>query len=377
MKKFLIAISGLLLCACGGKEAENTADSYADISIQADTVVVDSGGEILMAATNGFGHGHTSDLGKLYNWDYASSQVEVVDLTALRLLKKQSFEIEGPEGVGKDSYMMKMIGDDLLAFVSWSSGITITDLEGKVDQRIKLDQPWMTEGLEEKGSLSLMGFSGDGKKMYCTFMNFKKLQSDILELDLDTKTKRVLQLPEFEKLDKFRIAFSSDDGNMMSMSAPSISLSLWQDQLLFYTNALNSVYRLDPKTDSLDFLSYNSHLTANEKTGSYQNEVSSIEEMQRISASLREEVNFSRMIWDDQNEVFYRFTNFNLPKIADEETKVRSFVSILSPDMKLLGEKEITYLGLKNPNPQFVKDGKAHLFINLEDELAYIRLSMN
>lgn len=376
MKKILVALSGLLLYACGGKEAENSSEGYADINVQADTVVVDSGGEILMAATSGFGHGHTSDLGKLYNWDYASSQVEVVDLTALRLLKKQSFEIEGPEGVGKDSYMMKMIGDDQLAFVSWN-GIIITDLEGKVDQRIKLDQPWMTEGLEEKGELSLMGFSGDGKKMYCTFMNFEKLQSDILELDLETKTKRVLQLPEFEKLDKFRIAFSSDDGNMMSMSAPSISLSLWQDQLLFYTNALNSVYRLDPKTDSLDFLSYNSQLTANEKTGSYQNEVSSIEEMQRISASLREEVNFSRMIWDDQNEVFYRFTNFNLPKIADEETKVRNFVSILSPDMELLGEKEITYLGLKYPNPQFVKDGKAYLFINLEDELAYVRLSLN
>jgi hypothetical protein len=377
MKKILAVIFGLLFYACGGKEAENTADSYADISIQADTVVVDSGDEILMAATNGFGHGHTSNLDKLYNWDYASSQIEVVDLRALRLLEKQSFEIEGPDGVGKDSYMMKMIGDNQLAFVSWNSGITITDLEGKVAQRIKLDQPWMTEGLEEKGTLSLMGFSGDGKKMYCTFMNFKKLQSDILELDLDTKTKRVLQLPEFEKLDKFRIAFSSDDGNMMSMSAPSISLSLWQDQLLFYTNALNSVYRLDPKTDSLHFINYNNQLTANEKTGSYQNEVSSNEEMQRISTLLREEVNFSRMIWDNQNEVFYRFTNFNLPKTADEEIKVRSFISILSSEFKFLGEKEITYLGIKYPNPQFAKDGKVWLFLNLEDELAYVRLSVN
>ena len=95
MKKFLFALSGLLMYACGGKEAKNSADSYADISIQADTVVVDSGGEILMAATNGFGHGHTSNLGKLYNWDYASSQVEVVDLTALRLLKNSPLRSKG------------------------------------------------------------------------------------------------------------------------------------------------------------------------------------------------------------------------------------------------------------------------------------------
>jgi hypothetical protein len=139
---------------------------------------------------------------------------------------------------------------------------------------------------------------------------------------------------------------------------------------------LNSVYLLDPKTDSLKLMNYNNLLTANEKTGNYKNEVSSMEEMQKISASIQEEVNFSRLVWDDKNKVFYRFTHFNLPKAGDESVKSKSFVSMLSPDLELLGEIEITDLGLKYPNPQFVKDGKIYLFINLEDELAYVRLSV-
>ncbi|MCL6260050.1 DUF4221 domain-containing protein [Aquiflexum sp. TKW24L] len=375
MKKIIFAFSVLLVYSCGNKET-NSGESYADISIEADTVVVDSGGEILMAATNGFGHAHSSDLGVLYNWDFKSSQVEYVDLTEFRLLKKLPFEKDGPDGVGQNSYLMRMFGDTQFAFISWDNVIIITDLEGKVVERMKLDEPWMTEGLEEKGSINFMGFSNDRKKIYCSFMNFKKLETDVLELNLESKTQKVYDLPEFEKLDKFRIAWTNDEGNSMSMSHPNISLQHWQGKLLFYTNALNSVYILDPKTDSLQLKSYNNLITANEKTGTYKNEVTSMEEMRDVSRSIQEEVNFTRLVWDDENKLFYRFTYIGLPKIADEEIKTKSFVSILSPDLKLLGEKEITDLGFKFPNPQFVKDGKIYLFLNLDDELAYVRLSV-
>jgi hypothetical protein len=375
MKKILLAISVLLVYSCGSKETKS-GETYADLKIEADTVVVDSGDEILMAATNGFGHSHSSDLGMLYNWDFKSSQVEYVDLKEFRLLKKLPFEKDGPDGVGQNSYLMRMFGDTQFAFISWENLIIITDLEGKVVERMKLDEPWITEGLEEKGSINFLGFSDDRKKIYCRFLDFEKFETDILELNLESKKKKVIDLPEFEKLNNFRVTWSSDDGTSMSMSHPNLNIQQWKGKLFFYTDALNSVYLLDPKTDSLELKSYNSMLTPNEKTGTYKNEVSSMEEMQKITASIQEEVNFTRLVWDEENKVFYRFTYYALPKIADEELKTKSFVSILSPDLKHLGEKEITDLGFKFPNPQFVKDGKIYLFLNLEDELAYVRLSV-
>jgi hypothetical protein len=312
----------------------------------------------------------------LYNWDFKSSQVEYVDLKEFRLLKKLPFEKDGPDGVGQNSYLMRMFGDTQFAFISWENLIIITDLEGKVVERMKLDEPWITEGLEEKGSINFLGFSDDRKKIYCRFLDFEKFETDILELNLESKKKKVIDLPEFEKLNNFRVTWSSDDGTSMSMSHPNLNIQQWKGKLFFYTDALNSVYLLDPKTDSLELKSYNSMLTPNEKTGTYKNEVSSMEEMQKITASIQEEVNFTRLVWDEENKVFYRFTYYALPKIADEELKTKCFVSILSPDLKPLGEKEITDLGFKFPNPQFVKDGKIYLFLNLDDELAYVRLSV-
>lgn len=375
MKKILLAISVLLVYSCGSKETKS-GETYADLKIEADTVVVDSGDDILMAATHAFSHSYSDDVSILYNWDFNSSQVEFVDLKEFRLVKKQPFEKEGPDGIGKDSHLMKLVGENQLAFISWNNTIVITDLEGKVVERMRMDEPWMVEGLDEKSSIHYLAFSDDRKKIYCRFLNFENFETDILELDLESKKKKIIDLPEFEKLNNFRVTWITDDGTSMSMSHPNLNIQQWKGKLLLHTDALNSVYLLDPKTDSLELLRYNSILTPNEKTGKYKNDVSSMEEMQKITASIQEEVNFTRLVWDEENKVFYRFTYFALPKIADEELKTRNFVNVLSPELKLLGEKEITDLGFKFPNPQFVKDGKIYLFLNLDDELAYVRLSV-
>ncbi|WP_194975453.1 DUF4221 family protein [Aquiflexum lacus] len=377
MKKWLLGLTGIIVIACGDKETKESSNPYADFNISIDTVMVDSGNEILMAATNNYGHAISRDLKRLYNWDPNSSQIETVDLDEFGLLEKTAFEKEGPNGVGENAYVLRTFGKDQLAFIGWDDRIAITDLKGEVIQRIKLNEPWMTEGFDEKGQLSFMDFSDDGKKIYCGFLNFKKLDSDILELDLENQQRNILSLSEFAKRDKYRISWVSENGQSRSMTHPSLELIKWQDQILFFTNAVNSIYHYNPQQDTLVIHQYDQILTPNEKTGTYKNDVSSQEEMWEIGRQIGQEVNFTKLVWDDQNKVFYRFTYFTLPKVAEEETKYRSFISILSPDFELVGEKEITDLGIKMPNAQFVKDGKIYLFLNLDDELAYIRLQLN
>jgi hypothetical protein len=91
MKKWLLIITGITLFACGDKETKENINPYADFKISIDTVMVDSGNEILMAATNNYGHAISRDLSRLYNWDHNSSQIETVDLNELELLEKTSF----------------------------------------------------------------------------------------------------------------------------------------------------------------------------------------------------------------------------------------------------------------------------------------------
>ena len=376
MKKWLLGISCSIMIACGDNEKKESINPYADFNISMDTIMVDSGNEILMAASNSYSHAITADLSRLYNWDPKSSKIETVDLDELVLLEKTNFEKEGPNGVGQNAYVLKIFEKDKLAFIGWDDRIAITDLKGEVIQRIKLDEPWMIEGLEEKGSLSFIDFSDDGKEIYCGLSNFEKLNSDILKLNLINQTRKVIELPEFEKRERFRVSWVSEDGMGKSMSYPGLNMVRWKGQMLFWTNVLNSIYRYNPQQDSLFLHRYNNILTANEKTGTYKNDVSTQQEIQQVSAQMREEVNFTKVIWDEKNQVFYRFTYFTLPKVADEELKYRTFISVLNPDFELIGEKEITDLGINMPNVQFVKDGKIYLFLNLDDELAYVRLTI-
>ncbi len=378
MKYLILPIAALLLFSCGGNTESQSGGNYGDITISMDTVVVDSGNEILMAATNSYGQKINDKADRLYFWDIQSYNLEVVDLDEMTLLGKTPYEKEGPNGVGQYPYQMMLIGDDKVAFAEWNQ-IVIAKLEGNLIKKIKMDEEWMKEKLEEKESLNPLWFSNDGSMMYCSISNFDRLNSNIMHVDLENKTTKIIELPEYEKREKFRVTFKleSNGGTSMSMTYPSLVLDAHKDKLIFWSNAFNALYEYDPVADSLNYRTITNTLTPNEKSGTYQNDVTSIEAMSEVREQMAQEVSFSKLFWDDQNKVFYRFTYFNLPKIADEKVKSRVFLSILSEDYEVIGEKEVTEIFKSVPAVQFVKDGKMHAFLNVDDELGFIRIKIN
>lgn len=377
MKYLILPFASLILFSCGGSSDQSTAGNYADITISMDTVVVDSGEDILMAAVRPFGIVVNKEVTTLYNWDAERTKLEIVDLDNLKLVKKVDFEKEGPNGVGVYAYQMHLLENGQLAFIGGDRKIAITDLEGQVIKRIDYNEEWMKDGLEDTGSLSIIGFSKDGSKLYCRISNFRKVNSDIIILDLENQTREKLSLDEFDKRKNFSVFWSSPNNKSMSMFGPSLELTRWNNELLFTTNALNSIYRYNPEDGSLSQEKYNNLLTANEKTGSYINEVSNQEDIHEISSKIREEITFSELQWDEENQVFYRFSYFVLPKIADEKDKYRIFISILSSDFELIGEKEVTDITPRAPGGIFVKNGQIHSYINIDDELGFVRIKVN
>lgn len=376
MKKLVFGLLVIFLASCGGNDDKKSSNMYADFSISMDTVMVDSKNEILMAAATGSSAiAVSSNQNLLFNWDAKGANLEVIDLEKMELSEKIKVEKEGPEGVGENAYMIRPVAENRLAFLGWEGKISITDFQANILERINLREDWMSEGIDEKGQLNFLGFSKDGKKLYCTFMAFKKLDSDILELDLEQKTKRVIELPNFEDRDKYRVTWQIEGGGM-SATFPSQDFTLWEDDILLATNYTNSIYHLNSEEDTLIYRQYDNALTPNSKSGSYQNNVDSREELQKVATQIREEINFGNLLWDDVNKVFYRFSYKAMPRIDGEELRHKTYLSILNEDFELVGEKETSDLISKIPNPQFVKDGKIHLFLNLDDELAYVRLTI-
>ncbi|MCH7397839.1 DUF4221 domain-containing protein [Belliella sp. DSM 107340] len=376
MKKLIFAISIALLASCGGRDVETSGNSYDDIQISMDTVVVDSKDEILMAATSSYAQTYNSDKSRMIFWDGKSSNLEIVDLEKLELLEKKLLEKEGPNGVGKSDYQQSMlINDNLIAFFDWNL-ITLADFDGNVQQRIKLDEEWMKEGLDESEFLSLRGFSDDGKLMYCSITNFSKLNPNILQIDLENKDTKLIELPEFDKRENFRVTMTFEGGGI-SMHHPNLEMEKNYDKVIFWTNALNNIYVYDPQTDSLKFEMITNSIFPNEKMGKYNNEVSSEEAFSNEMAKINQEISFSNLFWDEKNHVYYRFAYQQLPKIADEDIKYKTFLSIIDENYQVVGEKETTDIFKSTPSAKFVKDGQIYCYLNIDDELGFVRLKIH
>ena len=379
MKYYILPFAAVLLFSCGGSSDQSSAGNYSDITISMDTVVVNPGDEILMAGTSS--NLKINNAGsKLYFWDVQSFHLERIDLESLTLDEKKPFERNGPNGVGRYPYDIHLINEEQLAFNNFSQSIILAKMYGEVIRNISLNEEWLKADLDEGESLTPLAFSEDGKLMYCGINNFfSKSNSNIVVVDLEQEQTQVMTLEAFQKRENFRITFSKSTGEYMEVYAdvPKLEIISHKDQLIFWCDAFNAIYRYDPQSAELRLFEITNSLFPNEKSGTYNNDPDTKEEMQEMTKKLKEEILFSKLFWDDSNNVFYRFASFNLPTVGDEKVKSKVFISIINEKFEVIGEQEISEIVGQVPVAQFVKDGLIYSYLNVDDELGFIRIGIN
>ena len=84
-------------------------------------------------------------------------------------------------------------------------------------------------------------------------------------------------------------------------------------------------------------------------------------------------------VWDPEKQVYFRFSY--LQEFAEVDgngvnEKAEVYLSILDLDFNLVSETVVDGLD-KRPNFHFAKDGKIWIFENIDDELAFVRLSID
>lgn len=373
----ILLVLGFFAC---NKTTETKTDSveetvsYANFSISMDTVILDSKDEIVMAAVySPYGHQISPDLSKHLYWNVREFTLEMIDLDKFELIKKAEFNREGPDGVGF-ALDIEMIDQEHIAFHNWDQSV-ISDLNGNVVERISKQEDWMKQGLKPNENFHVRFTSKDRNLMYCSISNFERLNSNILKLDLKNQKADLIELPEFDKRENFRVAYSTGGGG--GAYFPLLLVSKYEDKFIFWTDAFNAIYQYDPGTDSLSYHKIINTLFANEKSGEYKNDVSSNIELQAEMDRMNEEIKFSKLFWDEKNKVFYRFSHFGLPDIGEEPPRYKHFMSIIDEAFQVLGEREITEIFPNPINILFVKDGLIYSHLNVDDELGYVRIKVN
>lgn len=370
-----LILSVFILASCG-RQTKVSQEILAKVTI--DTVLVDSGGEILMAASNMFLSGFSKDNSKLYHYINSSSELEVIDLNELRLEKKLKVEKEGPEGVGMVNWF-DFWNDSIFVFYNFN--------------RIEL----LTTQLTKASSLNLRNSTlgkealRDGYMFQNTFTLLERpnqllsavtaINSDLLHLaflDFENEIVDIIDSGELLEVNNYSVIFK-EGRNTRSIIQP-IGIIYWDKLAYIFNQANNKIFSYDPESMQLSTIHVEEGQVKGTKSKTYRLETESWDEFRTQVSALDEEIKFKKLVIDPITHEFYRMAYFKtLPAYEDNPARWNAYLLKYDKNFKLLAEVKIMDNDKTAPDfsDYFIKDGKLWLRININDELGFVRFHVN
>jgi len=379
MKYISLILALSLLFACNKNKEDKGQAKFSNLTFSIDTVMVDPGTEIINLKNGLWISAIDPSSTYMYNWDQDNAVLEKINLDKLILEDKLPFEKEGPNGVGSYVSWFTLADDDRILFSNFEDMALFTQSGEKIRAYKMRGEKFEGDSLLDHESFNRGALlTSGGDHMYGILGNWTGKSFTWGKMDFNSKMLKKYPLTDFDQLSDYSVMLKSAD-NMYMISAPSQYINKVDNRIILSTTVFNSLMVYDLSIDSLYKVDYPVKLTKASKTGKYRNEVETEKEFQQEISGINQEVNFSKPIWDSKNQKFYRFSYENLPRETPLEQgelpKNKVYLTILDKDFTVLGESEVKELNYL-PSAHFVKDGKIWLYHNIDDELAFVRLSI-
>ncbi|GAB3010045.1 hypothetical protein GCM10027284_30680 [Cyclobacterium sediminis] len=382
MKYSAYCFAFCLILACSGpKTGEDGASPSLNITM--DTVLINPGQEILYLNSRLRLSALSDDKKYLYNVNPQEYLIEQIDLNKLAFKKIHRFEKEGPNGIGQYFFRFSLIDEDRLFFSTYEHE-GIFNWEGKKLKTFNITELGKGQGqlVDEDRPFKTISRTPGGNQFVSLISNFQEKSNSLALIDLDQSTFIKLAIPAIEKAQKFQIILREGQGS----AATGLDRYLLKegDKILVGTEASSELYVMEMESDSLKHITFKSQLTPNEKTGEYPSEVSDRTQFRNYLIKIKEEINFMAPVWDEEKQVYYRFSyqmTYDESKVTDENqffpqpSGAIVYLSVLDKELNLITEGKVPELS-KSPPFHFAKDGKLWLFENIEDEMGFVRLDI-
>jgi len=374
MKNSLFAfVAVTLLIACGSSK-ESKMD-FSQLTYTMDTVMVDPGEELLFLRRGLELSDLSEDKKYLYNFNLDDHTIEKFDLDKLGLVEKLTFEKEGPNGTGENLYNLNICKDNHV-FLRGFDNVGLYNLTGKKTKNYPMqDIKFVGDSLMADEDFYSVVLDDDQKYLYGLIGSHSKNTFTLGKLDYENKVLTKFRLSSFDKLADYRFIFQS-----MMVMMPSMDIVQIGDRLILSNSVTSELSWYDINRDSLFQKSFETKLTASEKKRDYRKDFDSYEELEKERKRMQQEINFIAPFYDEVNQRFYRFSYEELDIEGDwesgENPKAKVYLTILDKDFNMLGESLIPSLD-KSPAKHFAKDGKIWIFINVNDELSFVRMAFD
>ncbi|MEB2779364.1 DUF4221 family protein [Algoriphagus sp. C2-6-M1] len=377
MKKLVIIFLFIILASCSEKtDSDSTNSTELGFSVEIDTVQVNPGADHFIHLTNNlYTSSLSSDKKTLYNFNPTVPELEVIDLDDLTHKEVIKLENEGPTGIGAaNSYMPMMdVSDSGELFLNtWSYMIKLNAARDEMSRYWFTPDSLKGDALSELEIIYPEGFMSDNKDFYFGAYGAQdnSVKSGLAMINLNSMELKKVPLDIFERIEKFEIVFSSN-GNSNISATETVLFVPFEEKILISTSTYNEIYVVNISDGTVEKKSFHSELTDDAKKGNYQKTAGSRRELMDLVLEKVKEVNFLKFHYDDQNEKFWRFST-TLDRMIGDSATYNIVLTIFDQNLTQLHEEKVDYSEMGSLT--FFKDGSLYSYINLEDELGFVRI---
>lgn len=352
--------------SCGQSLSPKEKNEFA---FKVDTVLIDSGSDIIFLRDNLSQSVVSLDGRYLYNYNAEKPAIEKINLIDEILEEVIHIEREGPNGIGDFLLSLNILNDSLFV-ISGSDNYSILDNKGGLVKSKKLGYHFY---YDEKlvDSYMTMGFLYRDQKAYSIIAKHQDFSNKLMVYKEETDSVQIFDIPKSGLIKSASVVWAP--GNSI-YEVPQLSLSELDKRILIAHSKYPDIVVSD--FDSIDLI----HYYPESKLYSRLEEVKEVpfeeneEKVEEFLLDLDKRMNFLPPIWDNQSKVFYRW-GFKLSSgIKDLETReYDNFLFIMDSTFQIQKEFKIPEVRLR-PYNIFLRENKLYLYHNYNDELMFIRI---
>ncbi len=371
MNKYIFLLL-TVLSSCNRPSEEVEAPTF---SISIDTVKVDSRGEILFL--NYFLDISAVDPSQkfLYNMNMMESILEKINLETLSLDTLIQLDREGPNGIGSP---FKIIALENGGFV-FSNNYTLRHMDANwqvTKQTTLAREPYIMDLLPEGKSISVQsnGISMDGKFLAGIYETSKMSDKPdgIIWIDLEKETGKIIPTTALDFIRDNNLTLELD-GKKRGGFSTAVFFEPSEDKILFSTTSKNMLMVYDIPTDSLITKTYESKLTSNEQKPGEAKTITDIDEFNKLRQENLKKVTFGPWNLDHKTGYRWRFSKELDHTVGEDSLVFKTVITAIDKNFEQIGEAQLPS-DFIFPNNFRIHDGMIYTFLNMDDELAFVRL---
>lgn len=370
---FLPILALLISCSSGGSNEEA---GLGKISFKLDTVMIDAGDHFFFVQYGLSMSALDREKKQLLNYNPDKFEVEVIDLVSRQLKKVKTYEKEGPNGIG-GGFVMKLqaLPDERLIFYDYL-GLHFLDPTGEKLNMVRFeDAKFSGDSLLGDEDIFVRSLVTNDGKVFCGFygtQTFGGRTKGFAVVDVENNRLKLIPSDVLDFTADLSIDYEVSPGTGSQFPEQNY-VHFDGDQMIISTSAKNQLWIYDTKSDTLTTKIYESQLTANGKKGAFPRKVSSQQEWVNALKEKRKEVSFENLIYDEGEGRYWRISTEMDRLTASDSVVMKTVLTAFDQELNQLGETRLPE-NFRASRILFALDGYLWQFLNIEDEVAFVRI---